>query len=116
VACPLASQIVVHGDGRHYITALVALDAQVIATWAPANGLADASFAEVARSPQVRAVVQQAVDQVNSGVGRWETIKKFEILDRDLTVEDGDLTPSLKLKRRAVERRYADVLDSFYEN
>jgi len=51
---------------------------------------------------------------VNSEVGRWETIKKFEILERDLTVEDGDLTPSLKLKRRVVEKQYKDVLDRFY--
>jgi long-chain acyl-CoA synthetase len=51
---------------------------------------------------------------LNSEVGRWETIKRFEILDRELTVEGGDLTPSLKLKRRVVEKRYAEILDNFY--
>jgi long-chain acyl-CoA synthetase len=114
VLCPLASQIVVHGDGRNFISALIALDAEVIRTWAPANGLEGRSFSEVASSPQVRAVVQGAVEQLNSGLGKWETIKKWEILERDLTVEEGDLTPSLKLKRRVVERRYAEVLDGFY--
>ena len=114
VLCPLASQIVVHGDGRNFITALVALDTDAVKAWAPGNGLADRTFAEIAASAQVRAVVQEAIDVMNAEVGRWETIKKFEILDRDLTVEAGDLTPSLKLKRRAVEKRYADVLDGFY--
>jgi long-chain acyl-CoA synthetase len=114
VLCPLASQIVVHGDGRNFISALVALDAEVVKTWSVANGLGDKSFAEIAASPQVRAIVQQAIDQLNSGLGRWETVKKFEILDRDLTIEDGDLTPSMKLKRRAVEKRYSQVLDRFY--
>lgn len=114
VLCPLASQIVVHGDGRNFITALIALDADAVKVWSVGNGLGDRSFAEIAASPQVRAMVQEAVDGLNGEVGRWETIKKFEILDRDLTVEAGDLTPSLKLKRRAVERRYADVLNGFY--
>ncbi|MFI7587108.1 AMP-dependent synthetase/ligase [Spongisporangium articulatum] len=114
VLCPLAAQIVVHGDGRNFITALIALDPDALRAWATARGQGDASFADLARSPQVRAVVQAAVDALNDRLGRWETIKKFEILDRDLTVEAGDLTPSLKLKRRHVERQYADVLDGFY--
>jgi long-chain acyl-CoA synthetase len=114
VLCPLASQIVVHGDGRNFITALVALDAETVKVWAVGNGQAGRSFAEIAGSAPVRAMVQQAIDTLNTEVGRWETIKKFEILDRDLTVEAGDLTPSLKLKRRVVERRYADVLNGFF--
>jgi long-chain acyl-CoA synthetase len=112
--CPLAGQIIVHGEGRKYITALIALDPQAVQVWADRNGMAGRPFAEIAASAPVRDNVQQAIDTVNSEVGRWETIKKFEILDRDLTVVDGDLTPSLKLKRRVVEQRYAEVLDRFY--
>jgi long-chain acyl-CoA synthetase len=59
-------------------------------------------------------MVQGCVDELNQGLGPWETIKRFEILERDLTVESGELTPSLKLKRRVVERRYGDLLDSLY--
>jgi long-chain acyl-CoA synthetase len=114
VLCPLASQIIVHGDGRSFITALVALDVDAVATWSAGTELAGKPFAEIAGSDGVRAVVQQAIDQVNAGLGSWETIKKFQILERDLTIEDGDLTPSLKLKRRVLERRYSDVLDGFY--
>jgi long-chain acyl-CoA synthetase len=60
-------------------------------------------------------MVQDCIDELNAGLGRWETIKRFEILDRDLTVDDGELTPSLKLRRRAVEQRYAAVLDTLYD-
>jgi long-chain acyl-CoA synthetase len=112
--CPLASQIVVHGDGRNYVTALVALDPDAIKVWAASNGMEGASFADIARAPKLRATIETFVDQLNSGLGKWETIKKFEIIDRELTVEDGDLTPSLKLKRRAVEQRYRAMLDGFY--
>jgi long-chain acyl-CoA synthetase len=113
--CPLAAQIVVHGDGRNFVTALVALDPDAIKVWAAANEMDGASFGDIARSPKMRATIEAFVDQLNAGLGRWETIKKFEILDRELTVEEGDLTPSLKLKRRAVETRYRSTLDGFYQ-
>ena len=112
--CPYASQIVVHGDGRNYVSALITLDADAMATWAESNGMADLPYEELVGSPQVRSMVDNYVAQLNAGLPRWETIKRFEILPRDLTVEDGDLTPSLKLKRRIVERKYADVLDGLY--
>jgi long-chain acyl-CoA synthetase len=59
-------------------------------------------------------VISHDVDQLNSKLNRWETIKKFEILDHDLTVESGELTPSLKLKRKVVEENYRNILDGFY--
>ena len=112
--CPLASQIVVHGDGRNYVTALVALDPDAIKVWAAANDMDGSSFADIARSPKMRATIESFVDRLNAGLGKWETIKKFTVLERPLTVEEGDLTPSLKLKRRAVEKRYGSTLDGFY--
>ena len=60
------------------------------------------------------ATIQGAIDELNSRLNKWETIKKFEILDRDFTVDEGELTPSLKVKRKVVEQRYKDVLDSLY--
>ena len=112
--CPLASQIIVHGEGRKFVSALVALDPDAVKVWAQKVGRADAAYAELATSPQMRSTVEGYIEQLNSRLGKWETIKKFEILDRDLTVEAGQLTPSLKLKRRVVEQEYAEVLDSFY--
>jgi long-chain acyl-CoA synthetase len=113
--CPLASQLVVLGDGRNYCTALVTLDPDALALWATTNGVAETDPAALSRHPEVRAVVAAAVEELNSRLARWETIKDFRILERDLTVETGELTPSMKLKRRVVESRYRDVLDSMYE-
>ena len=114
VICWLASQFVVHGDGRNYCTALVTLDPEALARWAKANGVAETDPVALARRDDVHAAVAAAVKELNAGLNRWETIKDFRILDRDLTVEAGELTPSLKLKRRVVEARYRDVLDSMY--
>jgi long-chain acyl-CoA synthetase len=70
--------------------------------------------AALSRREDVRAVVAAGVKQLNAGLNRWETIKDFRILEHDLTIESGELTPSLKLKRRVVEQRYKDVLDEMY--
>ncbi|HET8616335.1 MAG TPA: long-chain fatty acid--CoA ligase [Actinomycetales bacterium] len=112
--CPYASQIVVHGDGRNYVTALITLDADAMSTWAQANGLAGQRYEQVVTSPQARQMVAGYVDELNARLNRWETVKRFEVLPTELTVEDGSLTPSLKLKRRVVEKRYAGVLDGMY--
>jgi long-chain acyl-CoA synthetase len=112
-ACPLASQIVVHGDGRNYCTALVTLDPDALTQWAGHRSL-QGDYATLSQHPDVRAEVASAIEEVNNRVNRWETIKDFRILDHDLTVEEGDLTPSLKVKRRVVEQRHRDLLDEMY--
>jgi len=113
-ACPYLSQVLVHGNKRNYCTALVTLDEQSITKWARDNGLEAHSYGELARHPQVRAMVQEAVDQMNQGLARYETIKKFAILQEDFAVETGELTASLKVKRKVVEQKYAELLDDFY--
>jgi long-chain acyl-CoA synthetase len=114
VICGLASQFIVHGDGRNYVTALVTLDPDALAQWARTNNVAERDPAALARNEDVRAAVAAGVKELNAGLNRWETIKDFRILDHDLTVEAGELTPSLKLKRRVVEKKYKDVLDEMY--
>jgi long-chain acyl-CoA synthetase len=113
--CPYAAEIVVYGEGRPYCTALVALDAEAIGGWANEHGLADLPFAELASNEQVRTRIAGDIEQANSRLPRWETIKRFTILQRELQVESGDLTPSLKLKRRAVVAKYRDLLESLYD-
>ncbi|MGG5257380.1 AMP-dependent synthetase/ligase [Phycicoccus avicenniae] len=112
--CPYASQLIVHGADRNFVSALVTLDADAMAGWAAQNGMAGRPYAEVVSSDACRAMVQGYVDELNAGLNRWETIKKFTILEHDLSVEDGELTPSLKLKRKVVADRYQDLLDAHY--
>jgi long-chain acyl-CoA synthetase len=112
--CPYASQIVVHGNDRNYCTAIITLDPDSITQWADHNGLAGRSYPEIVSSPQARQMVQGYVDELNSRLNRWETVKKFVLLDHDLTVEGGEITPSLKVKRKVVEDKYRDRLDALY--
>lgn len=111
---PLISQVVVHGDKRKFLSALITVDADSAAEWARKQGLQFSSYEELTRLPELRAEIQKAVDELNAHLASYETIKKFAILEKDFSIEDGTLTPSLKVKRREVEKRYAEILDGFY--
>jgi len=112
---PYIAQVVVHGDRRNYCTALIALAGEELPKWAEQNGLGNLSYAELVKHDKTRAMLQESIDKLNSGLASYETIKKFAILPEEPTVENGQLTPSLKLKRKVVEKKYMDVLDGFYQ-
>ncbi len=111
--CPYAAQIVVHGERHNYCTALIALDPDTLRHWAEPRGLSG-THAELVARPEVVALVSGYVDRLNADLNRWETIKKFTLLERELTVADGELTPSLKVRRKIVEEAYRDRLDAMY--
>ena len=113
--CPYLSQVIVHADGRKYATALITLDPEAIEGWAKEEGLSYSSVAELARSQEVHDLIDGFIAQGNQQLERWETIKKFEILATELSVDEGEVTPSLKVRRKAVEKKYADVLNSMYD-
>ncbi|MFF4869538.1 AMP-dependent synthetase/ligase [Streptomyces sp. NPDC090109] len=112
--CPFVSNILVHGADRNFCTALIALDEPSILGWAAEHGLAGKSYAEVVAAPQTEKLIQGFVDRLNEGLQRWQTIKKFRLLPRDLDIEHGELTPSLKLKRPVVEREYKHLIEEMY--
>ncbi|MFJ1971290.1 AMP-dependent synthetase/ligase [Streptomyces sp. NPDC087903] len=112
--CPYVSNILVHGADRNFCTALIALDESSILAWAKDNGLADKSYADVVAAPATVALVEGYVKELNEGLQRWQTIKKFRLLPRDLDVEHGEITPSLKLKRPVVEREYKHLIEEMY--
>jgi long-chain acyl-CoA synthetase len=111
--CPYASQFVVFGSERSFCVALVTLDPEAVAGWAEANGV-PGDYASIVASPACQQMVQGYVEELNRHLNRWETIKKWKLLDHDLSVESGELTPSMKVKRNVVEDNYADLLDSLY--
>ncbi|GAA1005674.1 MULTISPECIES: AMP-dependent synthetase/ligase [Streptomyces] len=113
--CPYVSNILVHGADRNYCTALIALEETAILGWAKENGLEGRTYAEVVADPRTVEMVDGYVQQLNQKLQRWQTIKKFRLLPRDLDVEHGEVTPSLKLKRPVVERTYKHLLDEMYE-
>ena len=108
------SQAVVIGDRRPYLIALITLDPEEAGALAEQVGAEDASLPALAENEAVRAEVQKAVDEVNAHVGPVEQIKRFEILDHDLSQETGELTPTLKVKRNVVHEKFADVVDRVY--
>ena len=112
--CPFASEIIVYGESKPYCVALVSLDAEGLKDWAAGNGLAGKSFTEIARDDKTRAAVEGYVEELNKHLNRWEQVKKVAIIDRELTVENGDLTPSLKLKRKVVVDNFHDKIDALY--
>ncbi len=111
--CPYVSQFMVYGADHNFVTALVTLDPEAIQDWAANHGVSG-SYSEIVTSKEAHAMVQVYLDTLNVNLNRWEQIKKFTILDHDLTIEEGDLTPSLKLRRKAVSEKYQTMLDSHY--
>lgn len=124
----LAQALVVHANNRKFASALVALDPDAVlvwagesgmtATWQPGHGPASdeelKQFAAIAKSDKMHSTVSAAIDQLNSELNKWETIKKFEILEAPFSIESGELTPSLKVKRKVVEDKNRDLLDAMY--
>ncbi|MFF0818416.1 AMP-dependent synthetase/ligase [Rhodococcus sp. NPDC003318] len=111
----LVSQAVVVGDGRPFIGALVTIDPDVFARWCSENGKGDdATIADLHGDADLRAAVQAVVNDANSTVSHAEAIKRFVVLDRDLTEESGELTATLKIKRNVVADRFASEIESLY--
>jgi long-chain acyl-CoA synthetase len=108
------SHAVMHGDRRPFPTMLVTLDEEEIVPWAQARGIEDTSIAVLAKHPDVVALIQRELDQANGKYAQVEQVKRFFILDHDLSQETGELTPTLKVKRSVVNEKYIDRFDALY--
>jgi long-chain acyl-CoA synthetase len=113
--CPYTSQAVVVGQARNFVTMLISLDDDAIAGWAKGGPLDGKTYAEICAAPETEKLIAGYVEQLNGKLNRWETIKKFAILPRDLSIEAGEVTPSMKIKRRNVETNFATEIDKMYE-
>lgn len=107
------SQAMVYGDKRPYLVALVTLNVETVARFAREKGIAGEPVA-LSEHAEVRAEVQRAVDDVNARLSSFETIKRFAIVSRDFTIEGGELTPTLKVKRKVVSEQYQSLLENLY--
>ncbi len=111
---PLVAQACLVGDGRRFMTMVLALDPEVAAGWAETHGVAYESLEQFSREPALEAEIQRIVDGANEQVARVEQAKKWHIAGEDWTPDSGELTPSLKLKRRVVFERYAEQIEAMY--
>jgi long-chain acyl-CoA synthetase len=113
--CPYTSQAVVVGQSRNFVTMLISLDEDAIGAWAAGGPLGGRGYAEICAAPETERLIARYVKELNAKLNRWETIKKFAILPRDLSIEAGEMTPSMKIKRRNVEANFATQIDTMYE-
>jgi long-chain acyl-CoA synthetase len=113
--CPYASQVIVIGQARNFVTMVLTLDPDAMNAWAAAAGVTGKSYAELVELPAVHTMIEGYIKELNAKLNRWETVKKFTILPRDLSIETGELTPSLKVKRKAVETTFGSQIEKMYE-
>ena len=116
-ANPIIGQVIVVGDQKPYISALLTLDEEMLPAWLNNNDLdAQMSVTEAAKNPKVLAEVQRAIDVGNSSVSRAESIRKFKILDAELTEASGHLTPKMSIKRNVILKDFSDVIEGMYSD
>ena len=108
------AQFVAHGDLRNYITALVVLDREQVIQHANSQQILFSEYKELIKNPKIISLVQKIIDQINLQLAHYETVKKFVILPNEFTIDSGELTPSLKIRRNVVNKRYKAELDSMY--
>ncbi len=111
---PYVSQVVAVGDGRKFISALLTMDADNLAKWAARKDLGGLSYEELTQRPELRQTIERFMASANAKLERWETVKKFIILPQELTVDDGGVTPNMKIRRAAVSSRYAAEIEELY--
>jgi len=111
---PYITDAVVIGDKRAYLTVIVMIDQENVEKFAQDQDVAFSNYASLTRAPEVQALIQKELDRVNQKFARVEQIKKFFLLENQLTAEDEELTPTMKLKRKLVERKYAAQIDAMY--
>jgi long-chain acyl-CoA synthetase len=112
---PYIQDAVVIGDGRRYLVALILIDEDNVTKFAQDNRIPFTTFADLTQNPQIRKLIENEVTKVNKTLSKVESIKKFELLPRRFYEEDGDVTPTKKVKRRFLEKRYADVIQRMYK-
>jgi long-chain acyl-CoA synthetase len=111
---PYINDAVVIGDGRKYLTAMIVIDEENVTKYAQDNKVPFTTFASLTRSEEVLKLIQEEVNKVNNQMARVENIRKFRILDKKLYTEDGEVTPTMKVKRKAINEQYRELIESMY--
>jgi long-chain acyl-CoA synthetase len=111
---PLIEYAMVHGDRRNFLTALISLSPDNLPSWAEANGFLGLHYEQIAQLNEVKHEIQKAVNDTNKRLANFETIKKFIILPKPFDIDTGELTPTMKVRRRNVEDKYKRLLDELY--
>ncbi len=110
----LLNQIVVYGDQKPYCVALITLQQEAVIQYAKEHGIIFGEYADLLKKEEIKKLVAGVIEELNSKLAKWETIKKYHVIPRDLTVESGELTPSLKVKRKFLSEKFKKEIDAIY--
>jgi long-chain acyl-CoA synthetase len=113
---PYITDAVVIGDRRPYLVVIIMIDQENVEKFAQDHDVPFSNYASLTRAPEVQALIQSDIDRVNGQFARVEQIKRFFLLDTQLTAEDEELTPTMKLKRKLIEKKYADRIEAMYRS
>ncbi|MBY4108226.1 long-chain fatty acid--CoA ligase [Rhodococcus fascians] len=113
--CPYVNQFMVFGEARRFCVALIAVDEASVGRWAKEQGLSFDSLADLVRSPQLRAMIDEHVATLNSGLNHWEAVRGWALLDHELSMATGELTPTMKVRRGVVAKHNEDVIEALYK-
>src|SRR5690606_27784163 len=111
---PYITDAVVIGDKRPYLTVIIMIDQENVEKYAQDNDVPFSNYASLTRAPEIQALIQAEIDRVNKKFARVEQVKKFFLLDTQLTAEDEEITPTMKLKRKLVQQKYAQQIEAMY--
>lgn len=111
---PFIEQMLVIGENRNYVTALIVPNFLTLKDWAKAQNITASSNAELLNNPAVKKLFEEKIEEKNASFGKWETIKRFELLPNEWTSDTGELTPTAKVKRKVVMEKYKDVIEKLY--
>jgi long-chain acyl-CoA synthetase len=112
---PYITDAVVIGDQRAYLTVIIMIDQENVEKYAQDNDVPFSNYASLTRAPEIQALIQAEIDRVNKKFARVEQVKKFFLLETQLSAEDEELTPTMKLKRKLVQQKYAPQIDAMYQ-
>jgi long-chain acyl-CoA synthetase len=113
---PYINDSVVIGDRRKYLSALIVIDEENVTKYAQDNKVQFTTFASMTRAPEVISLIQEEINKVNKQVARVENIRKFRIIDKKLYTEDGEVTPTMKVKRKSINAQFGDLIESMYKD
>jgi long-chain acyl-CoA synthetase len=111
---PYIEQIMVVGENRNYVTALIVPNFLTLSDWATKHSVGAKSHEDLVKSPEVKKLFQSLIEEKNQNFGQWETIKRFELLTDEWTIDNGIMTPTMKVKRKAVNERYKEEIEKLY--
>ena len=112
---PYVSQALVFGEQRKYVVALLTLDEDSLMKWGRNHGHPKATYEELSQLPEVHQSIERYMERANSKLERWETVKRFTILDHELSMEDGTVTATAKARRTVIARKYGHIIDAMYD-